>query len=236
MKKLIPVWDLPMRLFHWSLVIAVFYSWFSIEVLENMQQHFYAGYTVLTLLLFRLVWGLIGPGYARFRSFIFTFREIGGYAKTLLSRSQLSKGTTYIGHNPLGGVSALVMIGLLLAQAVLGLFSSDDYYFGPLSGLIDTGTIALTSQLHSVNSNVVFSMIGLHIAAIAYYKFSKKQDLTKAMITGRRLFSEPVTGDEGWRPLSNLLALITLFICIVAVVWLATAFLDRLPTSTESYY
>jgi cytochrome b len=236
MKIQIQVWDLPIRLFHWSLVASVFYSWFSVDVLENMEHHFYAGYTVITLLLFRLVWGFIGSSYARFRSFIFTPKEIIEYAKHLFSTSTPNETAYTHGHNPLGSVSVIAMLLVLLTQAGLGLFSSDDYYFGPLSGLVDTSTMGWLSQLHSLNSNVVFGIISLHITAIAYYKFRKNQGLTKTMITGRRSLLGSGVHEQTMRPGQNLIAVIVLIMCILTVYWLATAFLDRLPTSSESYY
>jgi len=233
MKKIM-VWDLPTRLFHWCLVCAVFYSWFSIDVLENMQHHFYSGYVVLTLVLFRVGWGFIGSPTARFRSFLYSRSEFLSYTRNIASMG----GKKYLGHNPLGSISVIVMAVLLLAQAIFGLYSSDDYYFGPLSGLVDAETIALLSELHSLNSDIVFAMIGLHIVAIAYYKIRKKEALTLAMISGKKGVGESDDLMEigQAKPASNVIAIVYLVICIALVYWLATAFLDRVPTSTESYY
>lgn len=236
MKKYSYVWDVPLRLFHWGLASAVFYSWFSIEVLDDMQQHFYAGYAVLTLLLFRLIWGFIGSPYARFCSFIFSPSEVIEYAKDLFSKSNPSKNPKYLGHNPLGGLSAMLMIVALLAQASLGLLSSDDYFFGPLSGLVESTTIGLASQFHSLNSNLVFTLIGMHVLAIIFCKIVKKQALTAAMFTGKKPSVLIDVSGEDNRLFKQLLAVISLVVCSLIVYWLATAFLDRLPTPTESYY
>lgn len=236
MKKQSYVWDVPLRFFHWGLAIAVFYSWFSVEVLEDMQQHFYAGYAVLALLLFRLIWGFIGSPYARFRSFIFSPSEVIDYAKGLFAQSSPSKSFEFLGHNPLGGLSAILMIVALLTQASLGLFSSDDYYFGPLSGLVESTTVGLASQLHSLNSDLVFILIAIHVLAIVFCKIIKKQALTIAMFTGMKPSELPDKSGEDNRRFKHLLAVISLVVCSLIVYWLTTAFLDRLPSSTESYY
>ena len=234
MKNLIRVWDLPTRLFHWTLAIAVFYSWFSMEVLENMQQHFYSGYVVLSLLLFRLVWGLVGSYYARFSSFPCSPRSILNYLKGLRS----PKPERYLGHNPLGSLSAILMILLVLVQAVLGLFSSDDYFFGPLSGLVDSKVMTWASEMHLLNSNAVFAVIGLHIAAILYYQLIKKERLTKAMITGDKVLIDGVEYVDGQptKPANKWLALLVFFLCVGVVYYLTTAFFDSLPSASDSYY
>jgi len=231
-QKHIQVWDLPIRLFHWSLLTAVFYSWLSVEILEDMQQHIYAGYTVLTLLLFRLVWGFVGTRHSLFRSFYYPLSEIVSYAK------KFTKVTTrpYLGHNPLGSLSALAIILALLVQAALGLFSTDDYYFGPLAGLVSDDTMARLSSLHLDNVNLLYGLIGLHICAIAYYKFVKKENLTKAMIDGKKRLSSDRQSSEPDKPASNLLALVILLVSAAFVYWLATAFAEQLPTSAYDYY
>ncbi|MFT6098493.1 MAG: cytochrome b [Arenicella sp.] len=247
MKKFILIWDLPTRLFHWCLVVAVLYSWLSIEVLENMQHHFYSGYVVLTLLLFRLVWGFVGSQHSRFKSFLYSPSVLLSYSKTLGFKSGSKVGSKvgskprsksakrYLGHNPLGGISVVLMVGVLLAQSILGLFSSDDYFFGPLSGLISAETIALTSELHLLNSNAVFAVIGLHVLAIIYYKIIKSEPLTSAMLSGNKEIHEGDTLPES-RIASRLLALAVIILCAILVYYLATAFLHLVPISTESYY
>jgi cytochrome b len=235
MKKMTLIWDLPTRLFHWCLVLAVFYSWLSIEVLENMQHHFYSGYVVLTLLLFRLVWGFVGSHYSRFKSFIFSPSVLLSYSKVLFSKSGSKPAKRYLGHNPLGGISVIIMISTLLAQAILGLFSSDDYFFGPLSGLVSAEVIAQISELHLLNSNTVFVVIGLHVLAIIYYKIIKREPLTSAMLSGNKELPESDTMPES-NVASRLLALAVIILCATLVYYLATAFLHLVPVSTESYY
>ncbi len=233
MKKHLQVWDLPTRLFHWSLLIAVFYSWLSVEILEDMQQHFYAGYAVLTLLLFRLVWGLVGSRHSRFHTFFFPISEIASYIKKITKVSEQN----YLGHNPLGSLSALAILIVLLTQASIGLFSTDDYFFGPLAGLVSSDTMAWLTSLHLDNVNVIYGLLGLHVFAIIYYKFRKKEPLTKAMITGTKTINpNNHAATEENKPASNWLALIILILCAALVYWLSTAFLDQLPISDYDYY
>lgn len=232
MKKRIKVWDLPTRLFHWGLLAAVFYSWLSVEILEDMQQHFYAGYVVLTLLLFRISWGLVGSRYSRFRAFFFPVSEIMAYIKGITQTSN----KPYLGHNPLGSLSALAIIFVLLSQASLGLFSTDDYFFGPLAGLVSRDTMAWLSSLHLDNVNVIYALLGLHVLAIIYYKLRKKEPLTKAMLTGYKATDCKQQEHSQMKPASNLLALVILTLCAAVVYFLATAFADQLPSSSYDYY
>jgi len=204
----VKVWDLPIRLFHWSLLLSVTYSWFSIKVLEDMQQHFYAGYVVLTLLLFRIVWGFIGSPYAKFYSFVFPVSELVAYIKQFPAVG----GRQYLGHNPLGGLSTVAIIGVLMLQVALGLFSSDDYFFAPLTGLVSDNTVANLSDLHSDNVTLIYAVLGLHVFAILYYKLRKKQALTKSMITGFKSHSEDNLPQQS--TVSNWLALLVLIVCI----------------------
>lgn len=199
-----------------------------------MQQHFYAGYAVLTLLLWRLAWGLVGSKYSRFRSFFFPVHEIIRYAKSLLISDASSAKKSYLGHNPLGAMSALAIIGVLLLQAGLGLFSSDDYFFGPLAGLVDSECRAQLTQLHLDNTTIIYALLGLHVAAIVYYRLVKNEPLTKAMITGQKT---PANGEVS-KPAeaSNLLALALLIACIGLVYWLVNAFTDLQPSTAFDYF
>jgi len=221
-KKSIRVWDLPTRLLHWGLVISIGYAWFAVEILEDMQQHFYAGYSVLTIILFRLAWGFAGSRYARFGSFFYTPTELINYT------SRLFKGPSksYLGHNPLGSLSALAMIFALLFQASTGLFSSDDYFHGPLSGLIESPLVSRISSLHSLNVDILIALVGLHIAAIMFYQFYKKEKLIAAMFTGRKPMPAEASQKHGITAPNLWLALLILIICIAFVYYLANAYLE----------
>jgi len=228
MNKPSKVWDLPTRLFHWSLLVALLYSCVSVEIFEDMQQHFYAGYCVLTLLLFRLAWGIIGSRYSRFRSLIFSPTEIIGYARHLAVKDH-----KYRGHNPLGGLSAMAILLVLISQVTAGLFSNNDYFYGPLSGLVSSQVSAWFTRLHSNTTYVVYTLIALHVFAIAYYQFAKNQSLTKAMITGKKDLANKEGEEE--KPASNLVALVVLLVCTALVYYLINAFNASIPTPDYSY-
>ena len=222
------VWDVPTRLAHWLLVILITYAWFAVEILEDMQQHFWAGYGVLSVILFRFIWGFAGTTHARFSSFLQTPNTVWHYAKTLSQRSS----TAYLGHNPMGGLSALVLVIVILVQASTGLFNSDDYFHGPLSGLVGQATRGTIGWIHQINSDVLTALVGLHIVAIVFYKLFKRQSLTSAMITGNKpaaLNGEAIEGSK------LCLALLVLLVCAAIVYYIATGFTDTLPSSEFDY-
>ncbi len=242
---MITVWDMPTRLFHWSLVIATFYSWFSVKILEDIQQHFYAGYAVLTLLLFRIIWGFIGSYHSRFHTFLLPPSNVIAYLKTLFinnktkQKNRLTDDISYAGHNPAGGLSSVIMILVLSTQATLGLFSSDGYFHGPLTGLVNSELRVWLNSLHIDNVNIIYGLITLHLVAIAFYKWVKKEPLTNAMITGTKEVAESnrtADNSKNNQPKSNLTALVILGLCIALVYYLANAYLDLLPANEFDYF
>lgn len=177
------VWDLPVRLFHWLLVILIGFSWYSVEITGDLDNHMLSGYAILTLILFRLAWGFFGTRHARFRDFIYPLRVIADYSKTVFRRQPGS----YAGHNPLGGLSVLALIAALAIQTGTGLFANDEYsYFGPLSDYVSADTAYTLTTIHHFNFNILMGLIVLHIAAVLFYQFYKRDHLTSAMFTGRK--------------------------------------------------
>lgn len=177
------IWDLPIRLFHWLLVILIAYSWYTMEIEEDLDKHFISGYCVLALILFRLVWGFVGTRHARFRTLFFSPGEIISYTKSLFSVPTKE----YAGHNPLGSLSVMALLFFLAVQAGTGLFSNDeDYYFGPLSDYVSTKTSDLLTEIHHLNFNILLGFIVLHILAILYYQLIKKEKLLAAMFHGKK--------------------------------------------------
>lgn len=231
MSEKVLIWDLPTRICHWLLAVSIVYSWYCVEIAEDMEQHFWSGYTILTLILFRIIWGFVGSRHARFESFFFPIKEIVSYAKKLTKRNTSKR---YLGHNPIGSLSALAMIIAILIQAGTGLFNSDDYYFGPLSGLIDNKLAIGLSSIHQLNFDLLKLLIATHIIAILYYKFYKKENLSKAMITGKKnaLATDQMNNRVAISGSKLILALLVLVFCSAAVYGLANAFSDTLP-STE---
>lgn len=170
------IWDLPTRLFHWLLVAAVVTSWASHE-LDAIELHALSGYSVLTLLIFRLGWGIFGSRTARFSDFVRSPRAVWAY---LRGAAHLAPG-----HNPAGGWAVLVLLGLLMVQAMTGLYGNDDVLFtGPLWHTVDEDTAGQLGELHGFNFNLLLGMIALHLAAIAFYRIVRGNKLTQAMLRG----------------------------------------------------
>jgi cytochrome b len=175
--KRILLWDLPTRVFHWMLVIAVIAAIVSGQLGGNlMDWHGRIGLLIVGLISFRLVWGVVGSTYARFIQFFPTPAKIKAYLRGDWQGE---------GHNPLGALSVLGLLGLLSVQLVTGLFANDDITFtGPLFDLVSKNLSNQMTGVHSLLSNVLIALIVVHIAAIGYYGHVKKQKLLKPMIRG----------------------------------------------------
>ena len=187
-RKRIKVWDLPLRIFHWALVLAIFYAWFSIEILENMEHHFWAGYTILSLMIFRVLWGFFGSDLSRFSSWLIPLRDTPGYFKQLIkeTKSPKEQQKIYIAHNPLGILSVIVLLSILMFQAVSGLFATDDYSSGPLRSYLAEESASILSELHHDNFTLIKIFIGLHLIAVLYYQFIVRKGLIGAMFNGNK--------------------------------------------------
>lgn len=210
----IKVWDLPVRLFHWSLVICFAVSWASVDLFDAMQLHFYAGYAMLVLVLFRIIWGFAGSSTARFSQFVTGLRPALTYAATLLK----PRSGDYIGHNPLGGWAVIAMLALLAFQIITGLFAYNDEELvgGPLVHWISQDMSSTISEIHEAAFNVLLTVIGIHIAAVLFYRFYKHSNLIATMISGYKTLPNTLP-TSGLRFVSGWRALI-LFILIAAGV------------------
>jgi cytochrome b len=180
----IRVWDLPIRLFHWVLVLLVTFSIICAHVGGNwMDWHMRSGYCILTLLLFRILWGFAGSYHARFASFIRSPAVVLEYARRL----RAGGAAPHDGHNPLGALSVIAMLVVLSLQVATGLFANDSIASeGPLAHLVSQTASDGLSEIHEFSQWVIYFLIGLHVAAIAYYYFVKRDDLFTPMLTGDR--------------------------------------------------
>ncbi len=187
----IRIWDLPTRLFHWLLVMAVIGSFVSVKLGGNaMIWHGRFGYIVLALIFFRLIWGFVGTHHARFAQFIKSPKAILAYIKNPAETP---------GHSPIGAISVIVLIALFLAQALAGLFASDDIAFdGPLVKYVASAWVELLTSFHRLNEWVLLTLVGVHLCAILYYKYAKKINLISAMITGDKEWEDaaPLVQDD----------------------------------------
>ncbi|MBL8258686.1 MAG: cytochrome b/b6 domain-containing protein [Candidatus Competibacteraceae bacterium] len=175
------VWDLPTRLFHWTLAALMVAQWLTAENSDTMTYHVWGGYTILTLILFRLIWGFAGSDTVRFSQFVRGPAAVIDYVKALL------RGETplYLGHNPAGAWSILAMLALLSVQAVTGLFANDDILVeGPLYGWVSKSTSDWLTSIHKFNFNLLLIVISVHIAAALFYLFVKRENLIHPMLNG----------------------------------------------------
>lgn len=184
------VWDPFIRLFHWLLVAAVGFCWWSAGKGMDWEAgidwnlwHERSAYVVLALLGLRLIWGLVGSPYARFKSFLFSPLHTFRYAKALLRGQE----TTYLGHNPIGALGVFLLMLLCLVQAGTGLFATDDIMFdGPLRHLVSNDLSVQLTRIHKWLFNLLLAVIGLHVAGVLYHQLFRKEKLIQAMFTGKK--------------------------------------------------
>ncbi len=210
------VWDAPIRLFHWLLVLLIATSYVSVK-LGWMQTHLLSGYSILTLLLFRLVWGFAGSDTARFASFLRS--PLAGIAHLrVLGRREPDHE---IGHNAAGGWMVLVMLALIAAQAVTGLFSNDDALTeGPLKKYVGQELSDRITDYHAFNFNLLLAAMGLHVLAILVYLMVKRQNLIKPMITGYKRLPAATRAPRIAHPIAALLT----FAVAAGLVWALVRF------------
>jgi cytochrome b len=182
------VWDVPVRAFHWTLVALIVISSITAQIGGNaMQIHEWSGFTILTLVLFRLLWGVLGSTHARFKAFVRGPGAVWDYAKSLLH----GRPVFHVGHNPLGGWMILALLGSLLVQAGTGLFANDDIMIeGPLAKHVSKEISDLLSKLHETNFKLLLALIFLHVAAALYYLVARRDNLIKSMVTGNKSIPE----------------------------------------------
>jgi cytochrome b len=180
--KLQTVWDIPVRLIHWSMVVLLIILWWTAEN-DEMDIHRYAGYTMIGLLVFRIYWGFTGSNTARFSQFVKGPSTTWHYAKNMFNRQQ----TARLGHNPLGAYSAILLFILLFAQLVTGLFAIDvdGWEAGPLNHYVSFDLGRLSATWHEYLFNIILAWVVVHVVAIAYYYFAQKQNLLKPMFNGK---------------------------------------------------
>lgn len=175
------VWDLPVRLVHWLIVLGVAGSWATHYAgIEWFAWHRRLGYAVLVLVAFRLVWGCVGTRHARFTSFLRGPRAILGYLRG-------RDAAVPAGHNPLGALGVVALLGALLVQASSGLFANDEIMnAGPFYGWVDPALSSRLTTLHRQSSDVLLVLIALHVLAVAWHVLGRGRPLVRAMMTGRK--------------------------------------------------
>jgi cytochrome b len=201
------VWDLPVRATHWLLAVLIPFSWWS-ATNDHLPWHRLSGYTILGLLVFRLIWGFVGSPTARFGQFLRGPRGVIAYLA--------GKAAPVAGHNPLGGWSVIAMLVVLGGQIGLGLFSVDEDSIeaGPLSKFVSFDTSRAIAHLHARLFWVLVGLIALHVAAIAVYALRRK-NLVGPMVTG----VAPLAADIETRPLAPAWRVLPVAALAAAVAW-----------------
>jgi cytochrome b len=215
------VWDWPLRAFHWAIVACVAGSFATHYAgIEWFDWHRRLGYATLVLVLFRIAWGWVGTRHARFASFVRGPRSVLEYL-----RGRGAAGAA--GHNPLGALSVLAFLAVLLAQAATGLFANDEIAnAGPFYGWVTDALSNRLTALHEANSWVLVALIALHLAAVAWYDLRRRAGLVQAMVTGRKPGTrDGVESSRGW-----------LAVAIVALLAVALALAIRAaPEASVGY-
>jgi cytochrome b len=180
MSNKVVIWDLPLRIFHWSLFISVLTSIVS-GLIGGMAMtlHFFSGYCIMSLLIFRWLWGFIGGYHARFLNFVAGPRRVLDYLREGSEHEEL-------GHNPLGSWSVVALLYVLTMQVISGLFANDEIFNeGPLANYISDHQSTIITYYHtSIGLPLLYGLVGLHIAAILYYSIIKDKNLIVPMFDG----------------------------------------------------
>lgn len=212
------VWDLPLRLFHWALAACVIGLVVTAKVGGNaMEWHFRLGYAVLALLVFRIVWGLVGGRWSRFTSFIYSPGRLVRYLK---GAAHADDG---VGHSPLGALSVFGLLAVLIAQVATGLLSDDEIAFaGPLTRFVSGAVVGQATSYHKeIGQYLVIGLVVLHLLAIAFYVLVRRQRLVAPMVHGDKQLSAPATPSRD-DAASRVLALVVLAASGALAWWVST--------------
>jgi len=214
------IWDLPTRLFHIVLALCVLGL---VITGDNgdfaMAVHFYLGYTVLTLVFFRIIWGIVGGHWSRFTTFVPSPSSLLSYLRNFKNPDAKPS----VGHNPLGAISVFVFLIVLTLQGLSGLMSDDDVSIsGPWTALVPNSWVEFATEYHTeIGFPLILVLIGIHIAAVFYHLLAKKQNLIRPMLDGDKLVS-PATpaSHDSWQ--TRLIALVVVAACAYGVYRLVT--------------
>lgn len=210
------IWDLPTRLFHWSLAACAIALLITAKVGgDAMVWHARLGYCTAALLLFRLSWGWLGGHWSRFANFPPAPRAAWRYLR--------GEGGSSGGHNPLGALSVYAMLLFLVAQVASGLFSENkDDFSGPLAILVSNATVHLMTAYHqNVGQWILVALVLLHIGVVLYYLVQRKDNLIRPMLSGDKALGRTAAASRDTAG-TRMLALVVLAICGAAVAWLVS--------------
>ena len=212
------IWDLPTRLFHWTLAAGVIGLVITAKVGGNaMEWHFRLGHLVLALLMFRILWGLLGGRWSRFTAFVYSPARLVRYLRGTGHPDDTG------GHSPLGALSVFGLLAVLVAQVITGLLSDDEIAFaGPLTRFVSNAVVGQATGYHKdIGQYLVLGLVALHVLAIMYYVLVRKQRLVRPMLNGDKALATPVAPSRDDLP-SRLLALVLLALSLGLSWWVST--------------
>lgn len=226
--KTLKVWDLPVRFFHWSLVSLFIAAYITNALGTNyFTYHLWCGYAIIVLVSFRIIWGLVGTYHARFSNFVRNPIATAKYAISVVKKTDKH----YLGHNPLGAIMVVALLLIILIQAVTGLFTNDEIFnTGPLYAYIsDEFSLKLTS-LHRQLFYWILGAVLLHIAAVLIHVFFKRDNIIKAMLTGKKS-AQDVEHEKSISSSRIILAVIIIVVLALVLAWIITHAPQAVPSS-----
>jgi cytochrome b len=205
------VWDAPTRLFHWAIVLLIPTSYVTVHQ-GWMQLHMLSGYTILTLVLFRVIWGFVGSETSRFGRFLHSPLAVLRQLAQFRDRAP----DTQIGHNPAGGWMVLVILAVLGMQLASGLSvtDEDDNIMGQLAKFVGPAWSDRLTSFHILNFKILLGVIVLHVLAVAAYAMVKRHDLVRPMITGKKRLPAATRAPRMTSPLLALVILVVMGVCV----------------------
>ena len=216
----VKVWDISIRIFHWALVALIGFLWWSGTEGVEMDNHVLAGYTVLGLIIYRIIWGFIGSHHARFINFV---RSPIKALKSVPDVISVRSDSHHVGHNPVGGWMVVALILILLAQGLSGLGTTDDIFIdGPLVPYISDDMIYWLTDIHLMLPDFLIALVILHLAAVLFHDAFKRERLIQAMITGVKKVPESISDSIRHSELPALRFLIVVALLSGIGWWLIT--------------
>jgi len=203
----IRVWDLPIRLFHWLLVFSFVAAWLTEDDDRYLDFHVFFGYIFISLLLFRLIWGIVGSHYARFNQFSYHFKTIRDYSKSLFSSHPMH----FVGHNPAGSLAIFAIISLGFIVTISGLLTlGSEEQHGLFAGLFSFAEGEIFHKIHEISAWLLLGVVGVHISGVIVSSWLHRENLVRAMITGYKI-------TETDQPAVKLHAVIAMLLIVILV-------------------
>lgn len=211
--RAVRVWDLPTRIFHWSLVVLFTIAWVSHEADGALfDVHIISGTAVLGLIVFRLIWGLIGSRYALFSNFVKGWGHVREYGEDL----RAFRPPYHVGHNPIGGWMIVLLLVLIGLTAIWGFFINDDGYIGPLYATVSPGVADVLSEMHEGVGSFLLLLAIVHIAGVVVHGLMTKENLPRAMVSGDKKVPAGIEA-ESIKPVASWRILLAAGIAVAAV-------------------